>query len=244
MSDRICFNDTFSDIPAGCTFLTGVVDRCLVYNPGEYNVTAVILPNTGINIINNSGTTNPFEIKYVFKESFLSCCPISNFTFSTGNSVIDGSNLTTSITFDGGVVAMSGPLNLSSLQSYDLTPFSFGQTGSTFAPINEISFFISGIPNSEIVTVSNIRAVCGSNPRPPVDTNVQVIQPYGCNNGRISVKNFSGTVSLTPPTGRPISNTTGIFYVVNPGIYFLTYTIIETGATITDTLHIKSGLMC
>ena len=109
-----------------------------------------------------------------------------------------------------------------------------------FTKIKKITMSLNDIPNDRGSIIECERLYIDFIP-PTNQLSLQVIQPYMCNSGKITVKDGVGTIYyLTTPSGKIQSNTTGIFYVVKPGSYIITTDKCHTPVVV----KINIGLSC
>jgi hypothetical protein len=232
-----CFNDDFANQFIPCAQLLNV-RRCFIV-PESVNIEFGTASGTGVTI-SNTDINNTLSTQLYYENISLSCCPIGEFKIN-----IEEVSASPSILLPGVIINDEGgtfgaTFLLTGSPSIQITPSTFDLSTATFPTPFVIGFFFQ-IPPLSSITIASVQAICGDNPPPPPDNNVQVIQPFGCNNGRITVFNFQGMVELITPSGKPVSNQTGIFYVIQPGTYILTY---FNQTSVTKQIIIKSNLRC
>jgi hypothetical protein len=221
----MCFNDNFSiesEVP-GCTLILPNIERCIQNNDMIFEFEV-----GGLSFFNENNQ-NSSSITYNITPS---CCQISKIILDIGG-VNSGPisfqvSLSNGNPYDG-LISSTGLIELFP-ENFNLPSFP-----SNLSLIN----VIFSISEGSGLLVSNIQAVCKSSG----ESNIQVINPYGCNNGRITVKNFNvnENVTLITPSGKSITNSTGIFYVIQPGEYYLIY---FNPDEIIEKIIIRRNLMC
>jgi hypothetical protein len=234
MSINSCFNDDFSIT----TNPNADINDNVVRNIEIPNLTNFFFsdppPPISLTLSNTSTTLIEFVIiKYTMTEP---CCELSKIILNI-TSASKPFELITTITKSN--LTFSTSININNLGPtiITLTPFDFNPFINSLQDVTDIEFQFNLQTQSNVI-LNNIQAVCGK-----TLPNVQIIQPYGCNNGRISVQTFFGNVSLTPPNGQTIENTTGIFYVLQPGRYILQYRrSLNNPGPITEIINIPINL--